>query len=66
VKDEPSITNTRLNGQSPFVGSFSLKIASGFLKISLGPKKPFIALFIHNIATSVEIAAEAPQRHNRE
>lgn len=42
------------------MGSFNLKIDSGFLKISFGPTKPFIALLIHNKAASVEIAAEAP------
>lgn len=42
------------------MGSLSLKIDSGFLKISLGPMNPFIALLIHNKEASVEIAAEAP------
>lgn len=35
-------------------------MASGFLKISLGPTNPFIALLIDRIAASVLIAAEAP------
>lgn len=35
-------------------------MASGFLKISFGPIKPFIALLMQIKATSVEIAAEAP------
>ncbi len=48
------------NGLSPLVFSNNLKIASGFLKISFGPIKPFIALFMHKIAASVLIAAEAP------
>jgi hypothetical protein len=38
----------------------SLQIASGFLKISLGPTNPFIDLFILIIAASVEMAALAP------
>ena len=56
----PSFESTILNGESPFVGSLSLQIASGFLKISFGPTKPFIALFMLKIAASVEIAALAP------
>jgi hypothetical protein len=35
-------------------------MASGFLKISAGPINPFIALLIHLMAASVDIAAEAP------
>ena len=35
-------------------------MASGFLKMSLGPTKPLIALLMHIIAASVVIAAEAP------
>jgi hypothetical protein len=35
-------------------------MASGFLKISLGPMNPFIALLMQRRAASVEIAAEAP------
>ena len=49
-----------LNGESPLVGSLSLKIASGFLKISFGPTNPFMALLMQISATSVLIAAEAP------
>ena len=60
VKIFPLNPSTMSNGESPFVGSFNLKMASGFLKISLGPRKPFIALLIHRIATSVVMAAEAP------
>lgn len=48
------------NGESPLVFSFHLKIASGFLKISFGPTNPYIDLFIHMIAASEEIAADAP------
>ena len=60
VNLSPFIPKTRLKGQSPLVGSWYLKIASGFLNISLGPRKPFIALLIQRIAASVVIAAEAP------
>lgn len=42
------------------MGSLSLKIDSGFLKISLGPTNPFMALLIQFKAASVVIAAEAP------
>jgi hypothetical protein len=48
------------NGESPLVGSFNLKMASGFLKMSLGPMNPFMALLIQRRAASVEMAAEAP------
>jgi len=61
AKSSPSIDITKLNGLSPFlVGSFNLKIASGFLKMSLGPMNPLMALFMHKIAASVLIAAELP------
>ena len=33
---------------------------SGFEKISLGPTNPLMALLMHIIAASVEIAADAP------
>lgn len=59
-KSFPSNPKTISNGEPPLVGSFNLKIASGFLKISFGPMNPYIALFMHIIAASVEIAAEAP------
>lgn len=49
-----------LNGQSPEVFSFNLKIASGLRNTSAGPMNPFIVRLIHLIAASVEIAAEAP------
>lgn len=42
------------------MGSLSLNMDSGFLKISLGPTNPFMALLIQFKAASVEIAAEAP------
>lgn len=35
-------------------------MASGFLKISAGPTNPFIDLYKHLIAASVEMAADAP------
>jgi len=35
-------------------------MASGFLKISLGPINPIIARFMLKTATSVDIAALAP------
>lgn len=59
-KSSPELLITRSKGESPWVGSLSLQKASGFLKISLGPTNPAIALFILIIAASVEIAAEAP------
>lgn len=60
VNGLPFMPRTKLNGLSPLVGSLILQIASGFLKISLGPMKPFIALLIHSMATSVDKPAEAP------
>lgn len=35
-------------------------MASGFLKMSLGPTNPLMALLIHMMAASVVMAAEAP------
>lgn len=35
-------------------------MASGFLKMSFGPTNPLIALFMHMMAASVVIAADAP------
>lgn len=60
AKSSPSSLTTISKGDSPLVGSFNLKMASGFLKISLGPMNPFMALLIQLRAASVEIAAEAP------
>ena len=60
AKSSPFSDKTILKGESPLVGSLILKIASGFLNMSLGPIKPFIALLIHKRAASVEIAADAP------
>jgi len=60
AKSSPSSDTTISKGESPFVGSFNLKIASGFLKISLGPTNPAIALLMQPIAASVLIAADAP------
>lgn len=60
AKSSPALLKTISKGESPFVGSLSLQIASGFLKISLGPINPFIALFMLIMAASVLIAALAP------
>lgn len=61
AKSFPSFPKIRSNGESPLVvGSLNLQIASGFLKISFGPTNPYIDLFMHIIAASVEIAADAP------
>lgn len=60
AKSSPPFETYISKGESPWVGSLSLKMASGFLKISLGPMKPFIALLTHIRAASVEIAADAP------
>jgi hypothetical protein len=60
AKSSPDYPMMRSNGLSPLVGSLSLQIASGFLKISFGPTKPFIALLIQRMAASVLMAADAP------
>jgi hypothetical protein len=60
AKSFPSYPKIISNGESPLVFSLNLKIDSGFLKISFGPTKPYMDLFMHIIAASVEIAADAP------
>jgi len=60
AKSSPELLITKSNGESPLVGSKYLKIASGFLKISLGPINPSMALFMHKMAASVLMAALAP------
>jgi len=61
AKSLPSVAKIISKGELPsFVGSFNLQIASGFLKISFGPIKPYIARLMHIIAASVDIAADAP------
>jgi hypothetical protein len=60
LKSSPPYPKYISKGLSPVVFSNYLKIASGFLKISLGPINPYIALFMLIIAASVDKAAEAP------
>lgn len=62
AKSEPDLLKTILKGEFSLLSVFSnyLNKASGFLKISLGPINPFIALWTDKIATSVLSAALAP------